>query len=600
MPKVGEKINLKKEEFEAKQEAKKKNEFLDFSNELVDTIKSSKDWSFKLTWCENLLSVLENWYLEHDLEACRYSKAKVLPLLEQIIEKTDVEYMPDFFELYRRLYAFTARRDFECFVEYMEWDMPKKVYVSRKNVLASYVDALNRCAFEPKLEYIVASFPPSIGKSYCLNLFTAWSYGLSINHSNIRMSYSEELVRGFSRTVKNYLLDYKFCEVFTNFQLYKGKPFKVEKETDWTLKNANVPKSNLISRSRGGTINGERTNFAFMFDDMTKGQEEANNVAVHQDIYDRWNTDWYPRRTDDPVTYIFVGTQWSNEDILNRIIEDREAVSPLKPSEKYKYTWESEDGSTIVIKVPMLDSDGVTTCPIVYPQEKADQIKRTTDEFLFSCVYQQDPIAPTGREFSDELLEHFKQLPVDEDGTPAYSNGSYAVLDPARRGKDNVAMPICKHGDDDYYYLIDCLFEQKPMSELYDTIVDKIIDNNVIELVIENNTDTSLKALLEDKLKAQNYFLCEIKEKYNTVVKEQRIRDNRGVVKRRIKFKEKTMYFPNTSYGRFMKNLNYYSFDYPNKHDDAPDSICMLASEIIIGGHLNNKIEGIDRKKLGF
>ena len=60
-------------------------------------------------------------------------------------------------------------------------------------------------------------------------------------------------------------------------------------------------------------------------------------------------------------------------------------------------------------------------------------------------------------------------------------------------------------------------------------------------------------------------------EKYNTANKEQRIKDNRGIVRIRIKFKNKTRYAPNTDYGRFMKNLTEYSFDYPNKNDDTPD-----------------------------
>ena len=215
----------------------------------------------------------------------------------------------------------------------------------------------------------------------------------------------------------------------------------------------------------------------------------------------------------------------------------------------------------------MLDENGKTTCSIVYPQIKAEQIQKTTDPFLFSCVYQQTPIAPTGREFADELLIHYDKLPVNEDGTPAYSTGSYAVLDPARKGRDNVAMPIYRHGEDGYYYMTDCIFKQKPMTDLYDEIVDKIISNNIILFVIENNTDTSLKALIEMKLKERGFDLCEIKEKYNTVNKEQRIKDNRGIVRSKIKFLDKTKYLPNGDYGRYMKNMNEYSFDYPSKHD---------------------------------
>ncbi len=592
--KIGDKIELKK----PKQE--KKEQYDEILRQATLILKNNKiDESEKVEVSHMLLDILENWFLEEERESCLYAKKKLIPILYELVNKSSLDYMSDFFDIYKLLYEFSARRDFECFIDCMEWDMAKKVYGKRREILASYVWALDKCAFDPKLEWIVASFPPSIGKSYILNLFTAWSYGLSINHANIRMSYSDELVRGFSRTVKSYLMDEKFARIFKNFAYYGGKPFDVEKESDWTIKNAVVPKSNLVSRPRGGTINGERANFAFMFDDMTKGREEANNTVIHQQIYETWTTDWYPRRTDDPITYIFIGTQWCPEDILNRIIDDREAVSPLIPHPKFKYTWVSEDGSTVVIKVPMLDENGKTTCPAVYPQERAEQIQKTTEPFLFSCVYQQNPIAPTGREFAEELLLHYDKLPLNEDGTPAFSTTAYAVLDPARKGKDNVSMPICVHGDDDYYYMTDCLFKQKPMTDLYDEIIDKIIENNVVEFVVENNIDVSLKTLLNEKLVNRGYNLCTIKEKYNAPRKEQRIKDARGIVRSRIKFKNKTDYLPNSDYGRFMKNLNEYSFDYPAKFDDAPDSISMMASEIIAGNGMVQKVQPIDRREYG-
>ena len=59
-------------------------------------------------------------------------------------------------------------------------------------------------------------------------------------------------------------------------------------------------------------------------------------------------------------------------------------------------------------------------------------------------------------------------------------------------------MPIFKT-DGIYYYFIDCIFKQKAMTELYNDIVDKIIEHNITVFVVENNIDTSLKTLLEEK-----------------------------------------------------------------------------------------------------
>ena len=44
-----------------------------------------------------------------------------------------------------------------------------------------------------------------------------------------------------------------------------------------------------------------------------------------------------------------------------------------------------------------------------------------------------------------------------------------------------------------------------------------------------------------------------------------------------------------------MDNLTKYSFDKPNLHDDAVDSICMYASEIILGRGALSKPKPIKR-----
>ena len=93
--------------------------------------------------------------------------------------------------------------------------------------------------------------------------------------------------------------------------------------------------------------------------------------------------------------------------------------------------------------------------------------------------------------------------------------------------------------------------------------------------------------------------MCEIRTKYNTQPKEQRIKDNRGIVRSRIKFKDKLTYTPNSDYGRFMKNLTTFSFDYPNRNDDAPDSGALFVTEIILERGKPSKPKPINRRVLG-
>jgi len=570
MIKVGDKIQIKK------QETTLESTFTDILNVLKSSKMKEHD---KLDWCNSALSILEEMYKQDELGSVKVAKTKLIPILHKLIEGSKIENMALFFDYYKRAYCFCARRDFECFVDYIEWNMPRKVLANRRNVLKPYVDALNRIAFDERLQYLVVSYPPSMGKSYLATLFTAWGYGISINNSVIRMSYSDELVLGFSRTVKGIISSPEFAEIFPLFKLYNGKPFEVERESDWKIKNANVPKSNHIARTRNGSTTGERASFAIIFDDMTKGAEEANSESVHRGIYDKWNTEWWNRRDGVRCKFIFVGTQWTPEDILNRIIEDRNKISTLQPTDNH-YVMESEDKSTIVIRVPMLDENHKTTCSEVYPQQIAEQIEQNTDPFLFSCVYQQNPIAPTGREFAWECIRTY----INEELLNVHlTQNSMATLDTARKGKDNVSMPIFKNDNNGNHYLIDAIYKQKPMDDLYDEIIEKIIEHRITTLVIENNIDTSLKRLLEDRLHIRGIYWCIIIEKYNTVKKEERIKNNRGIVQKQIVFPDKSIVRPNTDIGRMMDNITKYSFDKPNVHDDGIDSVCMYASEIIFG-----------------
>lgn len=580
--KIGDKIQLKK------QETTLESTF----NDILSVLRSPKmKETDKLQWCNSALSILEEMYKKDELGSVKVAKHKLIPILEKLVEGSKVENMALFFDCYKKAYCFCARRDFECFVDYIEWNMPKKVLANRREVLKPYVDALNRITFDDTLQYLVVSYPPSMGKSYLATLFTAWGYGLSINNSVIRMSYSDELVLGFSRTVKGIISSSEFAEIFPLFKLYNGKPFEVERESDWKIKNANVPKSNHIARTRNGSTTGERASFAIIFDDMTKGAEEANSESVHRGIYDKWNTEWWNRRDGVRCKFIFVGTQWTPEDILNRIIEDRNKVSPLKETNN-PYVMESEDKSTIVIRVPMLDSEHKTTCAEVYPQQIAEQIEQNTDPFLFSCVYQQCPIAPTGREFAWECIRTYNNEELSNaDLTP----NSMATLDTARKGKDNVSMPIFKNDNNGNHYLIDAIYKQKAMDDLYGEIIEKIIENRITTLVIENNIDTSLKRLLEDRLHARGIYWCTIIEKYNTVKKEERIKNNRGIVQKQIIFPDKSIIRMNTDIGRMMDNITKYSFDKPNVHDDGIDSVCMYASEIIFGKGTLSKPTPINR-----
>ena len=114
--------------------------------------------------------------------------------------------------------------------------------------------------------------------------------------------------------------------------------------------------------------------------------------------------------------------------------------------------------------MPALDENDESTCPELASTEELRDKRSKLDTWLWETNYQQNAVAPEGLEFDYERLQTYSELPIFED------DYAFASLDPARRGKDYVSMPIFKRNGD-FFYLVDCLFSNTSMKYLYDRIV---------------------------------------------------------------------------------------------------------------------------------
>ena len=174
--------------------------------------------------CNNLYMLLLQYFdspkkddknkQEIELSACRCAITELIPILESRVYKCEPKYMPQYYELWTKSYAFAGRRSLEHFIDYMEMEKAKRVLASRRKVLKPFIFYLNKIAFSDKLQYIIASYPPSTGKSFSLNYFTAWLFGLDINNSVLRLSYSDELVLSFSRSIQEIIRNPRYSDVF--------------------------------------------------------------------------------------------------------------------------------------------------------------------------------------------------------------------------------------------------------------------------------------------------------------------------------------------------------------------------------------------------
>jgi hypothetical protein len=165
-----------------------------------------------------------------------------------------------------------------------------------------------------------------------------------------------------------------------------------------------------------------------------------------------------------------------------------------------------------------------------------------------------------------------------------------AALDTKRRGKDFLSMPIFFEADDPErkdqtaHYLLDWLYDDRPMKQLIPLIVSKIIERKITRLFVERNTEECIETLLTEKLHEHGYYSCVIEEVYSTEPKDRRILAAEGEIKSRMIFPQFGMYAPSNPIGMAMQNVYGYTYIGKVAHDDAPDSLALYAKRFLMNG----------------
>jgi hypothetical protein len=203
----------------------------------------------------------------------------------------------------------------------------------------------------------------------------------------------------------------------------------------------------------------------------------------------------------------------------------------------------------------------------------------------------QKPLPPDNSPFYFTKLRQYAGLPkVGECGR---MDCCVASLDTKRRGKDYLSMPIFfealdPDGDgktDTAHFLVDWLYDDRPMKDCIPLIVEKIIHRKITRLYAERNTEECIGVLLEDALKKRGYTSCVIEDVFSTEPKDRRIMVAEGDIKSKMIFPQYGMYAPSTDIGKALMNVYGYTYAGAVAHDDAPDSLAIFAKRFIMGNY---------------
>lgn len=533
----------------------------------------------------------------------------VLPVLKSKIKKyynprSDQEriYLKEYTDLYDDFYAICASRSLEMFVLYMEWDLPDKdkVFTYNLNCFHGFWYYANKMILDGTIKNIVERCPTGYGKSYSNTLTMGFILGYDINADILKICGSPDQTTNCSTAIVELLCKKRYAKVFKYYEQFNSeedKVFKIKqvggKNGVTKLKiNGSIKQANILIANKETTVNGSRSKYHF-FDDITD-PTKASNVDLHVKDINKWKTEWHKRKYDDSQCFeIFSGTTRMVEDFIS-YQNDRLGADMALVTKENKFTSINEKTSTIFVKVPKIDFSEKEGGEITFPHKYslAEAIKDMEDDpELFDAIDQQEPHPLEGCPFAYENLETYYELPPRSEDFACYCE-----LDPARKGKDFVSMPICRKIEGKHY-LVDVIYQQKRTEDLLNEMIEKIIKHHIVKFDIENNTSTSFKPLLDKTMNERGITFCETTEHYSTENKDDKIANQSPAIVNNMVFPARGVFANGSQMGQFMKWFTSYSFEVKMKHDDAPDSLAQYVKKYVVNVSPRARISVIVRER---
>lgn len=474
-------------------------------------------------------------------------------------------------ELLKKAYLLSARDHFDDFMIYIEWNRPlkEKYWLPRRSKLLPICNALQDLE-DGLLDELFLSQPPRTGKTTLILFFVTWIMLRDSERSNLYCSYTDSVVKVLYSGILEVLTDnvtYLWHDVFPECEV-------ASTDAKDLLINVNRKKryASFTGRSLYGTLNGAcDCNGYAIGDDLISGIEEAMNKDRLNNAWSKVDNNFLPRAKQN-AKILWIGTRWSLTDPIARRLDI------LQNDVKFK------DRRFKLINIPALNENdesnfdyacGVGFDSEFYQQRRAS-FERNNDTASWLAQYMGTPIERDGAVFApDEMRYYNGDLP---EGDP---DRVFMAVDPSWGGGDFVASPIIyQYGND--LFVADVVYSNLEKNFTQSEVINKAMKHKVSCMYIEGNKMTgSYGQDIAKALKDKGYH-CNVQittKHFTGTGKEQRIFDKAPDIRSNMIFLDKR----DKEYELFMQNVFSFSVMGKNKHDDAPDSLAMAVTFLIIG-----------------
>ena len=471
-------------------------------------------------------------------------------------------------EIARKAYFLAGKYNFDDYMIACEWSREPKArfWLPRRKVLEGkhkIATQIQEYMDDPYALYLGISMPPGTGKSTLIKFLLAYISGKYPMSANMYVSYSDGMIKMMLDSERAILTDtaeYRHNEIFVG----NGSPvISAEYKTISYRRAGDFPTLGLVSLS--GSVTGRtRANKFLVTDDLVKNKEEARSPERLEKLYSDYTATLTTRMIGDNVKQIQLGTIWSAYDPISRMKAEH------GDDPRYKFiaipVWNENEESNFEYEHP----DRYTT-------EKIRDIRATIDPADFECLFMQHGIEKEGLAFASDSLNYYNG--VLPDGEP---DNICFVNDVAWGGGDSLSMPVAYvYGGD--VYIHDWIFDKRDKSITKPRVIGKILQHKVKMGRTEANNGG-------DEYSDDVYRVLRNEHGYSINMSHKKAPTNMAKLSRIEQYAPdiRRFYFRSDAcrdedYRKAMNELTGFSFTTKNLHDDAPDSLAMLADYLSCG-----------------
>lgn len=480
----------------------------------------------------------------------------------------------ELYNLYCDILRITAPHNFIAYNMYLELDDDKNsenrgFYFHRKEHMKEMFQAFDDMESNDMYDLLLISLPPRTGKTTTGIRFLSWIIGKYPESTQLATSYSDSITSSFYLGTMEIVESQRFKEIFPEAPLVNQN---AKREEIWLKVQKRYPSITFVPI--GGSMTGrcEAGNYLYC-DDLVSGIEEAMSKPRLDKLWQTYTVNCKQRKKDG-CKEVHVATRWSVHDVISKLDTDNKDNPRCK-----------------IINIPCYDEEGKSNFDFFggFSTEYYKDIEKTMDTVSFNAVYLQQPIEREGLLYTAEDLKYYINLPKEAPDTVI------AICDSKNLGIDYVASPIAYlYGDD--VYIEDVAYHDGLPEVTRPLVANKWFEHKVVSADVElNNGGNYYAEDLDDLIRAKG-GKTSIRIFYSGNNKMTKIITYSDFVKSNFLFRHPSTYSPNSMYGKFMKDLMSWTQKGNNAHDDAPDSVAMLAQMI---QNLNGMaIKVLDRRRL--